>query len=154
MNGKKSLVISLVISLGVGGLSALLTRNSMDIYKTLRQPPLSPPGWVFPVVWTILFVLMGIAAWMVWREGAPERKDALCLYGLQLVFNFFWTIIFFNARRFGLALIWIVVLWCLILATIWEFRQVRPGAQKLLIPYLLWVSFAVYLNAGVWWLNR
>lgn len=154
MNGKKSLVVSLVISLGVGGLSALLTRNSMDIYKTLRQPPLSPPGWVFPVVWTILFVLMGIAAWMVWREGAPERKDALRLYGLQLVFNFFWTIIFFNARRFGLALIWIVVLWCLILATIWEFRQVRPGAQKLLIPYLLWVSFAVYLNAGVWWLNR
>ena len=154
MNGKKSLIVSLAISLGVGGLSALLSRNSMDIYDFINQPPLSPPGWVFPVVWTILYILMGIAAWLVWQEGTPVRREPLKLYAWQLVFNFFWTLIFFNAQRFGLALIWIVILWCLILATMRAFRRVRPEAGKLMLPYLIWVSFAVYLNAGVWWLNR
>lgn len=154
MNGKKSLIISLAISLGVGALSALLSRNSMDIYDFINQPPLSPPGWVFPVVWTILYILMGVAAWLVWQEGGAERRGALEIYALQLVFNFFWTLIFFNAQRYGLALIWILILWGLILATVRAFRRVSPVAAKLMIPYLLWVSFAVYLNAGVWWLNR
>lgn len=154
MNEKKPLIVSLAVSLGVGGLSALLTRNSMDIYAAIDQPPLSPPGWVFPVVWTVLYILMGIAAWKIWQEGPGERRGALRLYGAKLIFNLFWTLIFFNAQRFGLALIWILILWCLILAAIVAFRRVRPGTEWLLIPYLLWVSFAVYLNAGVWWLNR
>ena len=154
MNGKKSLIVSLAISLGVGGLSALLSRNSMDIYKVIKQPPLSPPGWVFPVVWTILYILMGIAAWMVWQEGTPARREPLKIYALQLIVNFFWPLVFFNAQRFGLALIWIVILWCLILAAMRAFRRVRPVAGQLMIPCFFWVSFAAYLHAGVWLLNR
>ena len=150
----KPLVISLAISLGVGGLSALLTKDSMEEYAVLNQPPLSPPGWVFPVVWTILFVLMGVAAYLVWIENSPQRDKALWLYGVQLAFNFLWTIIFFNTERRGFALIWLIVLWCLILATILCFRRESKTAWKLLVPYILWVTFAAYLNAGVWWLNR
>ena len=152
-NRKKSLIASLALSLGTGGVSAWLTRDSMDIYGSLRQPPLSPPGWVFPVVWTILFILMGVAAWMVWEEGAPERDTPLRLYAIQLFFNFVWPLIFFNARLYGLALVWIVLLWMLILLTAIRFWQVRPAAGWFMAPYLLWVTFAVYLNAGVWWLN-
>lgn len=149
----KALILSLALSLGTGGLSAWLTRNSMDLYGSLRQPPLSPPGWLFPVVWTILFILMGVAAWMIWEEGEPVRDTPLRLYAIQLFFNFVWPLIFFNARLYGLALVWIVLLWVLILFTALRFWQVRPAAGWLLAPYLLWVTFAAYLNAGVWWLN-
>ena len=150
----KPLVISLAISLGIGGLSALFTKDSMEEYGMLNQPPLSPPGWVFPVVWTVLFILMGIAAYLVWEENGPGRKSALWLYGVQLAFNFLWTIIFFNTERRGFALIWLIILWGLILATLLRFRQENETAGKLMIPYLLWVTFAAYLNAGVWYLNR
>ena len=115
MKDKKPLVASLAVSLGVGGLSALLTRKSMEKYAFLDQPPLAPPGWVFPVVWTALFILMGVAAWRVWERDGPGRKKALTLYGAQLVFNFLWTLIFFNAGRYGPALVWLVVLWGLVL---------------------------------------
>ena len=138
----KPLVISLAVSLGVGGLSALLTRDAMEEFAMLDQPPLSPPGWLFPVVWTVLFILMGIAAYLVWVENA-----------VQLAFNFLWTIIFFNTQRRGFALGWLVILWALILATIVRFWKQSPTAGKLLIPYILWVTFAGYLNAGVWYLN-
>ncbi len=150
----KPLVISLAISLGVGGLSALLTKDAMKEFATLEQPPLSPPGWVFPVVWTVLFILMGVAAYLVWIENSPDRNGTLWLYGVQLAFNFLWTIIFFNTERRGFALIWLVILWFLILATILRFRKESKTAWKLLIPYILWVTFAGYLNAGVWYLNR
>ena len=150
----KPLAVSLAISLGVGGLSALLTKDSMEQYALLDQPPLSPPGWVFPVVWTVLFILMGIAAYMVWIETSPGRKGALWLYGVQLAFNFLWTIIFFNTQRYGFALAWIIALWALILATIKAFHRENETAGKLLVPYILWVTFATYLNAGVWYLNR
>ena len=150
----KPLAVSLAISLGVGGLSALLTKDSMEEYALLNQPPLSPPGWVFPVVWTILFILMGIAAYLVWIENSPGRSGALWLYGVQLAFNFLWTIIFFNTERRGFALIWLIILWFLILATILRFRRESQTAWKLMVPYILWVTFAAYLNAGVWYLNR
>lgn len=150
----KPLVISLAISLGVGGLSALLTKDAMKEFAALEQPPLSPPGWVFPVVWTVLFILMGVAAYLVWIENSPDRNGAMWLYGVQLAFNFLWTIIFFNTERRGFALIWLVILWGLILATILRFRKESKTAWKLLIPYILWVTFAGYLNAGVWYLNR
>ena len=154
MKDKKPLVASLAVSLGVGGLSALLTRKSMEKYAFLDQPPLAPPGWVFPVVWTALFILMGVAAWRVWERDGPGRKKALTLYGAQLVFNFLWTLIFFNAGRYGLALVWLVVLWGLVLATLACFWREDAVAGKLMIPYLVWVTFAAYLNAGVWVLNR
>ena len=153
MAKKKPLIISLAVSLGVGGLSALLTNKSMEKYTFLDQPPLAPPGWVFPVVWTALFVLMGAAAYLVWRENGPERKTALTLYGVQLAFNFLWTIIFFNMAQYGFALIWLIILWGLILATLLRFWRENATAGKLMAPYLLWVTFAAYLNAGVWYLN-
>ena len=149
----KPLAASLAISLGTGGLAALVTGKAMKEYALLDQPPLAPPGWVFPVVWTALFVLMGAAAYLVWIGGAPGRDRALTLYAAQLIFNFFWTIIFFNAGRYGFALLWLVVLWGLILATLLAFRRQNRTAGYLLIPYLVWVTFAAYLNAGVWYLN-
>ena len=149
----KPLVASLAISLGVGGLSALLTKSSMEKYAGLEQPPLAPPGWLFPVVWTVLFILMGVAAYLVWIENGPERDRMLTLYAAQLVFNFFWTLIFFNGGKFGLAFIWLLILWGLILATLLSFRKKNKTAGNLLIPYLVWVTFAAYLNAGVWYLN-
>lgn len=150
----KPLAVSLAISLGTGGLSALLTRDSMGQYALLKQPLLAPPGWVFPVVWTILFILMGVAAYLVWIENGPERSRMLTLYGVQLVFNFLWTIIFFNTERRGFALTWLVILWGLVLAAMLCFRKKNKAAGDLLIPYLAWVTFAAYLNAGVWVLNR
>lgn len=149
----KPLAVSVLIALGVGGLSALLTNSSMEHYGQLKQPPLAPPGWLFPIVWTILFLLMGIAAYLVWMQNDPDRKTALTLYAVQLGFNFFWTIIFFNLRSYGLALVWLIALWVLILLTVKYFYQSTHTAGILLVPYLLWVTFAAYLNAGVWWLN-
>ena len=149
----KPLAASLAISLGVGGLSALLTHRSMEKYALLDQPPLAPPGWVFPVVWTALFILMGVAAYLVWVENGPERDRMLTLYAAQLVFNFFWTLIFFNGEKYALALVWLLILWALILATLLSFRKRNRTAGDLLVPYLVWVTFAAYLNAGVWYLN-
>lgn len=149
----KPLAVSVLLALGVGGLSALLTNSSMEHYGQLKQPPLAPPGWLFPIVWTILFLLMGIAAYLVWMQNDPDRKTALTLYAVQLGFNFFWTIIFFNLRSYGLALVWLIALWVLILLTVRYFYKSTPAAGILLVPYLLWVTFAAYLNAGVWLLN-
>ena len=154
MKEKKPLIVSLAVSLGVGALSAFLTRDSTSIYRTLAQPPLSPPGWVFPVVWTILYILMGVAAYLVWRTDDPGRESALTWYGAQLLFNFLWPQIFFNGRAFGYALAWIAVLWLLLLVTQRRFARIDRTAGALLIPYLAWVTFAAYLNAGVWYLNQ
>jgi tryptophan-rich sensory protein len=151
---RKPLVVSLAISLGVGVLSAVITGSSMDTYKTLNQPPLAPPGWVFPVIWTILYVCMGLAAYKVWAVNGPGRNGALGLYAAQLVFNFFWTVIFFNAGLYGIALLWLLVLWVLIILTCKSFYDQTHPAGYLLLPYIAWVTFAAYLNAGVWWLNR
>ena len=149
----KPLLISLAISLGVGGLSALLTQGSMEQYGNLKQPPLSPPGWVFPVVWTVLFVLMGIAAYLVWMRDSTGMNGALALYGAQLFFNFFWTLIFFNLQNYALAFFWLLALWLLILLCTLRFFNEVPAAGWLMVPYLVWVAFAGYLNAGVWVLN-
>ena len=151
-----SLALCLAVPLGVGGLSALLTRGSMAAFAALQKPPLAPPGWLFPVVWSILFLLMGCASWRVLGSGGPEReiRRALGLYGVQLGFNFLWSLIFFHFQAFGLALLWLLALWGLILGMLLTFRRVDRAAGWLLLPYLLWVSFAAYLNAGVWLLNR
>lgn len=149
----KPLLASLVISLGMGGLSALLTQNAMEQYGGLRQPPLSPPGWLFPAVWFVLFVLMGMAAYLVWMRDSTGRNGALILYGAQLVFNFFWTLIFFNLQNYALAFFWLLALWLLILLTTLQFFKETTAAGWLLVPYLAWVAFAGYLNAGVWLLN-
>lgn len=152
---RKKLIICLAIPLAVGGISALLTKNGMEKFKSLNQPPLSPPGWLFPVVWTVLFLMMGAASYLVWRSGRPSRsvRRALLLYGVQLGFNFLWSILFFNLSLYLAAFIWLVALWLLILAAAVEFYRVSRGAGYLMVPYLLWVAFAGYLNFGVFLLN-
>ncbi|WP_418772107.1 TspO/MBR family protein, partial [Neglectibacter timonensis] len=107
----KPLLLSLLISLGTGGLAALFTGNSMEFYQSLKQPPLSPPGWVFPLAWTILYSLMGVAAYLVWMRDSTGRNGALFFYGLQLIFNFVWPLLFFNARAYLASLIWLLLLW-------------------------------------------
>ncbi len=148
----KKLLACLAIPLAVGGLSALLTRNSMETFKALNKPPLSPPGWLFPVVWTILFVLMGIASYLVLVSGKPNRT-ALTVYGVQLVFNFVWSLIFFNMEQYLFAFVWLVLLWLLILITTVLFYRISKPAGYLMLPYLAWVTFAGYLNLGIYLLN-
>ena len=151
----KKLIIALAIPLAVGGLSALISGSGMAAYSTYNQPPLSPPGMVFPIVWSILFALMGIGAARIWRAPpSEERTRSLRLFVTQLGFNFFWSIIFFNLQAFGIALLWLAALWVLIAMMIKAFRKVDRLAALLQIPYLVWVSFAAYLNFGVWRLNR
>ena len=152
----KPFIISVAISLGVGLLSALLTSDSMDIYSVIVQPPLAPPSILFPIVWTVLFTLMGIGAALVYNkkdEMPKEAQDAIVVYAVNLFVNFFWSIIFFNMRAFLFAFIWILLLWAVILIMILKFRKVSPLAAYLQIPYLIWVTFAAYLNLAIYILN-
>ncbi len=151
----KKLIICILIPLAVGGLSALLTRNSMDIFERINKPPLSPPGWLFPIVWAILYTLMGIASYLVLQSNAlPEaKKTALTVYGIQLAVNFFWSIFFFNMQAYLFSFIWLLLLWALIIATIVLFSRASRAAAWLLVPYLLWVTFAGYLNFAIYLLN-
>lgn len=150
----KKLVISLAIPLGVGALATLLS-GGMNTYRTLNQPPLSPPGWVFPIVWTILYLLMGYASYRISTSDAPdgERKKALTFYGIQLFLNFLWPIVFFRFRWYFAAFILLLALWVFIYLTMYRFEKIDETAETLLIPYLLWVTFAGYLNLGVALLN-
>ena len=152
---KKRLIICLAIPLVVGGAAGLLTMNSMEAFEALNQPPLSPPGWLFPVVWTVLYVLMGIASYLVSVSDAPqeEKARALWTYGIQLAFNFLWPIAFFNLKWYLFAFLWLVILWILILITALRFGRIRKPAGYLLVPYLLWVAFAGYLKLGIYLLN-
>jgi len=146
----------ILLTEAVGALSGWLTREGTALFQaTVRQPPLSPPGAVFPIVWAALYALMGAGAARIWAARPSEdRSRALALYLIQLFFNFCWSIIFFNFQSFGLALLWLIALWGLIFWMLLAFRRVDRTAAALQIPYLLWVSFAAYLNAGVWLLNR
>ena len=146
----------ILLAEAVGALSGRLTREGTQIYaQTIVKPPLSPPGWVFPVVWAILYALMGIGAAKVYQAPASKTRSlGLNLFITQLVVNFFWSPIFFNLQDFGFSLLWLLLLWGLVLWMILAFRKVDPLAAKLQIPYLLWLTFAAYLNFGVWYLNR
>ena len=155
----KPYILSILLALAVGGLASFLTRGEMKLYESgiIRKPPLSPPGWLFGVVWTILYVLMGISAATVYvrrQENPPLATDALTVYGVSLAVNFAWTILFFKCRAFLFAFLWLLLLWGLICAVIVLFKKLRPAAGYLQIPYLLWVTFAGYLNFAVWLLNR
>lgn len=150
----KRLIICLAIPLAVGGASALLSGGMSD-FDQLRQPPLSPPGWLFPIVWTILYLAMGYASYRVLESDVPQQKkqNALTLYGIQLFFNFLWPLVFFRLELYLTAFLILVVLWLLILLTIRSFSRIDDTASDLLLPYLLWVTFAGYLNLGVFILN-
>ena len=139
----------------VGFLSGWLSREGTALFQqTATQPPLSPPAWVFPVVWTVLYALMGISAARI--SLAPSTPASLLgqnLFITQLIVNFFWSLIFFNAQAYGFAVLWLLLLWVLVLWMILAFYKVDPLAAYLQIPYLIWLTFAAYLNIGVWLLN-
>lgn len=142
------------ISLGVGALAGFLTKDSLaNVYPLLEKPSLTPPGWVFPIVWMVLYLLMGIGMALVEARGGPERSRALSLFGIQLALNFGWSLLFFNSGAYLSALLCLIVLWVMILAMAGSFASVSRPAAWLQIPYLLWVAFAGYLNAAVWVLN-
>lgn len=151
----KPLIISLIIVFGVSGLSSLITNRGMDSFDMLKKPPLSPPDIVFGIVWPILFLLMGISAYLVYVSQASEKdkKNSLFLYGLGLFINFFWTIIYFNLEMRLFAFIWLLLLWVVVLCMIREFFKVNKLAGLLQIPYLIWLTFAAYLNLGTVILN-
>lgn len=147
--------ISIAIALVVGGLSALFTNMGMDNYRLVEKPALTPPEIVFPIVWTILFILMGISAARVWIASEnKQRNGGLLLYTIQLVVNFFWSIFFFNLQAYGFSFFWLLLLWVLVLLMIISFSKNDKIAAYLQIPYLLWLTFAGYLNFMVWMLNR
>ncbi len=126
----------------------------MHFSDTVAQPPLSPPGILFPIVWTILYALMGIGAARVWlAEPSKDRSMGLNLWIAQLVVNFFWSLIFFNDKNYAFAFFWLLLLWVLVLLMMLKFWKADKPAALLQIPYLLWLTFAAYLNAGVWYLN-
>lgn len=140
----------------VGILSGILSRSGSEAFsESVQQPPLSSPAFLFPIVWTILYALMGIGAARV--SMAPDlanRQRGLNLFIVQLIINFFWSLIFFNAQAYGLALIWLLALWMLVLGMALAFYKVDPVSGWLQLPYLLWLTFAAYLNWGVLQLNR
>ena len=152
----KNYVVSCLIALSTGGLSALLTSGNMNLYSEITKPALAPPSLLFPIVWTLLYILMGISAAMIYnikRENADAAGNSLTVYGINLFLNFFWSIIFFNLRTFLFSFIWLVALWVVILIMIIKFYRIKPLAGILQIPYLLWVTFAGYLNLTIFLLN-
>ena len=153
-NNLKKRLLCLAIPLSVGGLAALLS-GGMGNYKVMNQPPLSPPGWVFPVVWTLLYLLMGEASYRVLTSGAEktEIRTALIAYGVQLFLNFLWPLAFFGGQMYLTAFLILIALWVGIFVTMRLFSKINETAGDLLIPYLLWVTFAGYLNLGVFLLN-
>lgn len=156
MNRKtKTFIISIAIPLAIGGLSALLTAKNMNMFDEITKPKLTPPGYLFPIAWTILYTLMGISSGIIYRKNKQKNKEdsSLVIYAISLFFNCVWSIIFFNARSYLFAFIWLIILWGLILTTIIKYFKINKLAATLQIPYLMWVTFAGYLNLAVFLLN-
>lgn len=155
MNKWLALGISLVVTAAAAAIGSLASRNAAAVYGALQTPSWAPPSWLFGPVWTTLYVLMAIAAWLVWRETGWERgRRAFLLYGVQLVANALWSWLFFHWQLRGTAFVELLVLWLCIIATLVAFWRIRAVAGALLAPYLLWVSFAGVLNYTIWQMNR
>lgn len=140
------LLLCIGIFWAAAGLGALLTGDAMGAYAGFVRPPLSPPGWLFPVVWSVLYTLMGVSAYLVYTSENENRTGALKLFALQLAVNILWPLLFFRFEAFWLAFGWLVILWALVLACLLTFRKLSPAAAWLQLPYLLWLTFAGYLN--------
>lgn len=155
-NNWKTFALWIGLTEAVGALSGWISREGTKFYQeTVTKPPLSPPSSVFPIVWGILFALMGYGAALVYlSERTPTRQKSLNLYVAQLIVNFFWSLIFFNAKAYGFAFFWLLLLLVLVVLMTLSFRKSNKLAAWLQIPYLLWLIFAAYLNLGVWYLNR
>lgn len=149
----KQWLASVAISLGTGAVSAVLSSGSMWKYSEMKRPPFSPPGWIFPIVWVILYLFMGTAAWFVYRSDDPDRNPALRYYIAQLIFNAAWPIAFFNAEAYWFAFFWLLLLWYLVYVTTRYFKKIDETAGNLMTVYLIWTTFAVYLNLGAAILN-
>lgn len=149
---RSSLVIAILIPIAVGAFSALFSGN-MSLYAELNKPSLAPPGIVFPIVWIILYILMGISSYMVWASDSADKTNALKIYALQLYFNFFWSIFFFRFDWYLFAFFWLVAMIILIILMIYKFYMIKPLAAYLQIPYLIWCLFAAYLNFMIYSLN-
>lgn len=149
---KSTLVTAILIPVAVGTLSALFSGNK-SLYAAVNKPALSPPGAVFPIVWTILYILMGISSYIIYVSDDAGSRDALKIYALQLFFNFFWSILFFRFNLFFMSFVWLLALIVLIVSMIRSFYKISPAAAYLQIPYLLWCLFAAYLNYMIFRLN-
>ncbi|MBR5579544.1 MAG: tryptophan-rich sensory protein [Lachnospiraceae bacterium] len=149
----KSMVKAVAIPLLAGVLSGFLTKDAMELFQSMTKPPFSPPGWLFPVVWSILYILMGISSFLIYRSNSENKEEALSLYLYQLLVNFLWPVFFFSFGWYFFSLLWLLLLWFLVVKMISVFYKISPVAALLNIPYLLWLTFAAYLNAGVWLLN-
>ncbi|MFA6432132.1 MAG: TspO/MBR family protein [Candidatus Margulisiibacteriota bacterium] len=154
-------IIKLVVSIGIcllaGGIGSIATYPSIPTwYAGLNRPALSPPNWIFGPVWTTLFIMMGIALYLVWQKGTEKKeiRNAMVIFGVQLILNTFWSILFFGMQRPLYSFIEIIFLWLAILATIISFSKISKPAAWLLVPYILWVSFASYLNLTIYLVNR
>ena len=155
------LIIAILIPLLVGGLSAFITKDAMMVFDNIKKPPLAPPGIVFPIAWSILYILMGIASYLIYNLDEDKlialqvvlRKNTLIIYVVQLVFNFFWSIIFFKFAMYKFAFAWLVILWVLVLMFIRNAMKLNKVAAYLMIPYLFWMTFAGYLNIMIAILN-
>ena len=149
---RSSLIIAILIPLAVGSFSALISGN-MSLYSTINKPAFSPPSIVFPIVWTILYVLMGISSYIIYSSDSADKTKALKIYALQLFFNFCWSILFFRYNLYLLSFLWLVILIVLICIMIKDFYKINPAAAYLQIPYLLWCIFAAYLNFSIYTMN-
>ena len=154
------LVIAIIIPLTIGILSSFITKDAMMTFNAMKKPPLVPPGILFPIVWSILYVMMGISSYILYeydtKNGTMNSKiknKCLSLYVVQLAFNFFWSIIFFKFKLYVFAFMWLIILWILVFALIVESKKINKIAANILIPYLVWMTFAAYLNIGIAILN-
>lgn len=156
MNNAIKLIIAVAIPLIVGGLSGFFTVTGVESwFQTINKPTWNPPNWIFGPVWTTLYIMMGVALFLVWKAERSDilKKTAIILFSTQLVLNFFWSFIFFNQHQMGWALVEIIALWIFILLTIFAFANVSKLAAWLLVPYISWVSFAAILNYTLWKMN-
>ena len=152
-NNRSALVISILIPLAIGSLSTLVSGNR-SMYFSINKPALSPPAFIFPIVWTILYILMGISSYIIYESESPRKSNALRTYAVQLLFNFFWSIIFFGLSQYFFAFLWLLALIILIAVMIYQFYKISPAAAYLQIPYFIWCLFAAYLNFMIYIMNR
>lgn len=149
-----TLVLCIIIPLCVGWLTSFFTKNAQVAFIRMAKPPLAPPAWLFPIVWTVLYILMGIAFYLIYISDARYRNLAITIFVVQLIFNFLWNIIFFRNGTYWFAAVWLFVLWLMILVLVLLCESVSRAAMFLLVPYLLWSTFALYLNVGIAVLNK